>query len=30
MIVDNLGFISGSGAIIDPHVILTSAQHFEG
>jgi len=30
MLVDDLGFISGSGSIIDQHVILTSAQHFEG
>ncbi|KAH3869477.1 plasma kallikrein-like [Dreissena polymorpha] len=30
MIVDDSDFISGSGAIIDQHVILTSAQHFEG
>jgi len=30
LLVDDLGFISGSGAIIDQHVILTSAQHFEG
>ncbi|XP_052820910.1 chymotrypsinogen A-like [Mya arenaria] len=30
LIVDSLGYISGSGAIIDSHVILTSAQHFEG
>jgi len=30
LLVDDLGFISGSGAVIDPHVILTSAQHFEG
>ena len=28
--VDALGFISGTGAIINPYVILTSAQHFEG
>jgi secreted trypsin-like serine protease len=30
LLVDDLGFISGSGAVIDSHVILTSAQHFEG
>jgi len=30
LMVDDLGFISGSGALIDQHVILTSAQHFEG
>lgn len=30
LLVDDLGFISGSGALIDQHVILTSAQHFEG
>ena len=30
MIVDDLGYISGSGAIIGSRTILTSAQHFEG
>ncbi|KAL4240264.1 Tryptase beta-2 [Mactra antiquata] len=30
LLADSLGFISGTGAIINPHVILTSAQHFEG
>ncbi|XP_060571115.1 chymotrypsinogen A-like [Ruditapes philippinarum] len=30
LIADSLGFISGSGVIIDSNVILTSAQHFEG
>ena len=30
MIVDDLGYISGSGAVIGQNVILTSAQHFEG
>lgn len=30
LLVDDLGFISGSGAVIHPNVILTSAQHFEG
>ncbi|KAH3871591.1 chymotrypsinogen A-like [Dreissena polymorpha] len=30
LVVDSLGYISGSGSIIDQHVILTSAQHFEG
>jgi len=30
LMVDDLGYISGSGVMIDSHVILTSAQHFEG
>ncbi|XP_052785094.1 plasma kallikrein-like [Mya arenaria] len=30
LLVDDLGYISGSGVLIDQHVILTSAQHFEG
>ncbi|XP_045213760.1 chymotrypsinogen A-like isoform X2 [Mercenaria mercenaria] len=30
LIADSFGFISGSGAIIDSNVVLTSAQHFEG
>ncbi|KAH3872497.1 anionic trypsin-2-like isoform X2 [Dreissena polymorpha] len=30
LLVDDLGYISGSGVMIDSHVILTSAQHFEG
>jgi transmembrane serine protease 2 len=30
LIVDDMDFISGSGAIIHPNVVLTSAQHFEG
>lgn len=30
LLADAIGFISGSGALIHPHIILTSAQHFEG
>ena len=30
LLVDDLGYISGSGAIIGSHTIITSAQHFEG
>lgn len=30
LLVDDLGFISGSGVIIHPFVVLTSAQHFLG
>lgn len=30
LLVDDLGYISGSGVLIQEHVILTSAQHFEG
>ena len=27
---DSIGFISGTGAIIHPNIIISSAQHFEG
>ena len=30
LIVDDLGYIKGSGAIVHPNVIVTSAQFFEG
>ncbi|XP_052789911.1 vitamin K-dependent protein C-like isoform X2 [Mya arenaria] len=30
LISDSLGFISGSGVVVDQHVVVTSAQHFEG
>ena len=30
LIVDSLGYIKGSGAIVHPNVIVTSAQFFEG
>ena len=30
MLTDSQDFISGSGVIVDQHVIVTSAQHFEG
>ena len=28
--VDSIGLLSGNGAIIHPHIIISSAQHFEG
>ena len=30
LIVDDLGFVSGTGVILNPNVILTTAQIFEG
>jgi len=30
MLVDDLGYIAGSGAILNSHTILTAAQNFEG
>lgn len=30
MLVDDLGYIAGSGAILNSQVILTAAQNFEG
>ena len=30
LMVDSIGLLSGTGAIIHPHTIISSAQHFEG
>ena len=30
LMVDTYGLLSGTGAIIHPHIIISSAQHFEG
>ena len=30
LMADSIGFISGTGAIIHPNIIISSAQHFEG
>ena len=30
LLVDAMGMVSGTGTIIDPHVVVTAAQHFDG
>jgi secreted trypsin-like serine protease len=30
LLVDDLGYISGSAFVLGKHTLLTSAQHFEG